>query len=107
MFSPNKQTSTSNMYICYIISVQVVESITNISLKSGMKVEVVDKMCVSAMRVASVDEIIGGRLRLQYVDSMVMRFSSWRNTPVTHQVSTTSLLRSLKKGESVVGTWWA
>lgn len=36
-----------------------------------MHVEVVDKMCVSAMRVATVDEIIGGRLRLNYVDSKV------------------------------------
>ena len=33
--------------------------------------EVVDKMCVSAMRVANVEEIIGGRLRLQYADTKV------------------------------------
>ena len=36
-----------------------------------MQVEVVDKMCVSAMRVAKVEEIIGGRLRLQYADTKV------------------------------------
>ena len=40
-------------------------------IKPGMKLEVVDKMCVSAMRVATVDEVIGGRLRLHYDDSKV------------------------------------
>ena len=43
-------------------------------LLSGTRVEVVDKMCVSAMRVAKVEEVIGGRLRLQYTDSKVCRF---------------------------------
>lgn len=34
-----------------------------------MHVEVVNRMCVSAMRVATVDEVIGGRLRLRYDDA--------------------------------------
>ena len=33
-----------------------------------MKVEVIDKMCVSAVRVATVIEVTGGRLHLQYND---------------------------------------
>ena len=36
-----------------------------------MRLEVVDKMCVSAMRVAVIKEVIGGRLRLVYQDSEV------------------------------------
>lgn len=48
---------------------KVVESINSHGFKYHMQVEVVDKMCVSAMRVARVEEIIGGRLRLQYSDT--------------------------------------
>ena len=33
--------------------------------------EVVDRMCVSAMRVATIEEVIGGRLRLHYDDAKV------------------------------------
>lgn len=47
------------------------ESLNDHPIKVSMKVEVVDRTCVSAMRVATVDEIIGGRLRLQYVDNKV------------------------------------
>lgn len=36
-----------------------------------MQLEVVDKMCVSAMKVAKVQEVVGGRLRLHYTDSKV------------------------------------
>ena len=50
---------------------KVQESLNEHPIKVNMKVEVVDKTCVSAMRVATVDEIIGGRLRLQYVDNKV------------------------------------
>lgn len=49
----------------------MVESINSHGFKYHMQVEVVDKMCVSAMRVARVEEIIGGRLRLQYSDTKV------------------------------------
>ncbi len=48
---------------------KVQENITEHPIKQGMKLEVVDKMCVSAMRVATVDEIKGGRLHLLYVDN--------------------------------------
>lgn len=41
-------------------------------LKPSMAVEVVDKMCVSAMKVATVEQIVGGaRVRLQYQGSVV------------------------------------
>jgi len=41
-----------------------------------MQLEVVDKMCVSAMKVAKVQEVVGGRLRLHYLDSKVGCHSS-------------------------------
>lgn len=50
---------------------KVQECVTDHPIKTSMKVEVVDKMCVSAMRVATVDQLIGGRLRLYYDDSKV------------------------------------
>ena len=37
----------------------------------GIHVEVVDRMCVSAMRVATIERVIGGRLRLHYDDAKV------------------------------------
>ena len=52
---------------------KVQESLTKHPLKPGMLVEVVDRTCVSAMRVATVEEVIGGRLRLQYEDSKVRK----------------------------------
>lgn len=50
---------------------KVVECINDIPIKKGMQLEVVDKMCVSAMKVAKVQEVVGGRLRLHYTDSKV------------------------------------
>ena len=47
------------------------ESLDPSPLCKEMNVEVVDKMCVSAMRVAKIDQIFGGRLKLQYTDSHV------------------------------------
>ena len=41
-------------------------------LRPGMVVEVVNKVCVSAMTVATISEIIGGRLRLSYLDKQVI-----------------------------------
>lgn len=52
---------------------QFTECIDEHKLKRGMKIEVVDKMCVSAMRVAIIEAIVGGRLRLTYADSKVYR----------------------------------
>ena len=43
----------------------------NHKMRRGMKIEVVNKMCVSGMRVAVICDIVGGRLRLNYVDSKV------------------------------------
>ncbi|XP_060603934.1 MBT domain-containing protein 1-like isoform X1 [Ruditapes philippinarum] len=48
---------------------KVQEGINNHKFHKDMHVEVVNRMCVSAMRVATVEEVIGGRLRLRYADS--------------------------------------
>ena len=50
---------------------KVQEAIHSTQLKPRMRVEVVDKMWVSAMRVARVAEVYGGRCRLQYEASSV------------------------------------
>ncbi|XP_041357919.1 MBT domain-containing protein 1-like isoform X2 [Gigantopelta aegis] len=67
---------------------KVQESINNHKFRCGIKVEVVDKMCVSAMRVACVREVIGGRLRLTYVDSQDENDEFWcdKNSPLIHPV---------------------
>lgn len=57
------RTLPSNFYS------KVQEGINNHKFRKGMHVEVVNRMCVSAMRVATVEEVIGGRLRLRYDDS--------------------------------------
>ncbi len=50
---------------------KVQDCVRDIPLKKSMRVEVVDKMCVSAMKVARVEEVVGGRVRLQYTESKV------------------------------------
>ena len=50
---------------------QVMSSFENHPIKVGMYVEVVDKNCVSAMRVATVEEIVGCRIRLKYHEPKV------------------------------------
>ena len=40
--------------------------VSDCGIHKGQQVEVVDKMCVSAMRVATVEEVVGGRLKLKY-----------------------------------------
>lgn len=40
-------------------------------LKPGMWLEVIDKTCLSVMTVATVDKVIGSRVRLQYLQSSV------------------------------------
>ena len=51
---------------------KVQKSIANHPIKVGMQVEVMDKSCVSAMRLASVREVIGCRIRLVYDDPKVI-----------------------------------
>ncbi|GFN77679.1 mbt domain-containing protein 1 [Plakobranchus ocellatus] len=46
-------------------------------IKTGMYLEVVNKMCVSAMRLAVVKDVIGCRLRLNYVDSVEDNDEFW------------------------------
>ena len=48
---------------------KVQENIHDHPIRKSVKVEVVDKNCVSAMRVATVEETIGGRLHLIYEES--------------------------------------
>ncbi|XP_052794901.1 MBT domain-containing protein 1-like isoform X2 [Mya arenaria] len=57
------RTLPSNFYS------KVQEGINNHRFVKGTHVEVVNRMCVSAMRVATVEEVIGGRLRLRYEDA--------------------------------------
>ncbi|XP_059152588.1 MBT domain-containing protein 1-like isoform X2 [Physella acuta] len=57
-------------------------------LKVGMQLEVVNKMCVSAMRVAAIKDIIGCRLRLNYLDSKEENDEFWchMTSPLIHPV---------------------
>ncbi|XP_052228167.1 MBT domain-containing protein 1-like isoform X1 [Dreissena polymorpha] len=48
---------------------KVQEGISNHRFVKSTHVEVVNRMCVSSMRVATVEEVIGGRLRLKYDDA--------------------------------------
>lgn len=50
---------------------KVQQCIKDRPLKKNMRVEVVDKMCVSAMKVAVVEKLVGGRVRLKYTESKV------------------------------------
>lgn len=52
----------------------VQEELRDIPFRKGMKVEVVDKMCVSSLRVVTVEEVIGGRLMLRYDSAPVSKF---------------------------------
>ena len=45
--------------------------INDCQLRRGMHVEVMDKMCLSAMRVATVQQVVGSRVKLRYVNSGV------------------------------------
>lgn len=53
---------------------KVADETSNWPLKPNMVLEVVDRLCLSTMKVATVDEVIGGRLKLKYTDSKVRRF---------------------------------
>ncbi|CAL1541940.1 unnamed protein product [Lymnaea stagnalis] len=57
-------------------------------LKFGMQLEVVNKMCVSAMRLAAIKDIIGCRLRLNYLDSKdeIDEFWCHMTSPLIHPV---------------------
>ena len=51
---------------------KIVNSVKRCPLKEGMKLEVIDKLCLSTMSVATVEEVIGGRIKLRYLWSEVI-----------------------------------
>ena len=57
----------STQQACVLMSLQMVESM-KYPFRQGMRLEVVDKSQVSRTRMAVVDTVIGGRLRLLYED---------------------------------------
>eukprot|EP00106_Octopus_bimaculoides_P006140 XP_014773582.1 PREDICTED: MBT domain-containing protein 1-like isoform X1 [Octopus bimaculoides] len=64
----------------------VLDSLNDHKFKRGMHVEVVNKMCVSSMRVATIDEIVGGRLKLQYEGDETNEFWCHFKSPLIHPV---------------------
>ncbi|GIX97101.1 MBT domain-containing protein 1 [Caerostris darwini] len=57
-------------------------------IKKGMKLEVVDKNLISAVRLASVHEVIGGRLHLKYDESETEDEGFWchERSPLIHPI---------------------
>lgn len=51
---------------------KIVNSVKRCPFRQGMKLEVIDKLCLSTMTVATVEEITGGRLKLRYTWSEVI-----------------------------------
>ena len=52
---------------------KVANSVKRCPFKQGMKLEVIDKLCLSTMSVATVEEVTGGRLKLRYMWSEVIK----------------------------------
>ncbi|XP_005093400.1 MBT domain-containing protein 1 [Aplysia californica] len=63
-------------------------------MKMGMQLEVVNKMCVSAMRLAVIKDIIGGRLRLNYADSgdEIDEFWCHMTSPLIHPIGWSQII---------------
>ena len=74
---------------------KVQESLYNHPLKKGIQVEVVDKNCVSAMRVANVGDMFGGRLRLEYVDSTVLGIHVYYKPYFYSAITSCTLIHSI------------
>eukprot|EP00058_Branchiostoma_floridae_P012674 XP_002598162.1 hypothetical protein BRAFLDRAFT_123303 [Branchiostoma floridae] len=72
---------------------KVVES-RECKFRSGMQLEVVDKCSISSMRVAVVDEVVGGRIRLLYRDSQDEEDDFWCHmaSPLIHPVGWSQLV---------------
>ncbi|XP_074649669.1 MBT domain-containing protein 1-like [Tubulanus polymorphus] len=67
---------------------KVMDSVKNRRLKKGMVVEIMDKTCISAMRVACIDDLYGGRLHLKYLNSKEYDdFWAHEKSPLVHPVS--------------------
>ena len=54
------------------VHVKAKASFQRCSLQPGMWLEVVDRTCLSVMTVATVDKIVGSRVRLRYLQSEVL-----------------------------------
>lgn len=63
-------------------------------LQPSMVLEVVDRMCLSTMKVAVVDEVIGGRLKLRYINSEIDNDFFWCHSMSTliHHVGWSQLV---------------
>ncbi|XP_014665004.1 PREDICTED: MBT domain-containing protein 1-like [Priapulus caudatus] len=80
---------------------KVVESSQSV-IKVGQILEVVDKNCISRMRVASVDKVVGGRLQLKYKDSWCAEEEFWchQESPLIHPIGWSEYVgHSLKASE--------
>ncbi|XP_076467464.1 MBT domain-containing protein 1-like isoform X2 [Babylonia areolata] len=64
------------------------DGMNNHKFRPGMKVEVVNKVGVSSMKVAVICQVVGGRLRLNYVDSKDEGDEFWchMRSPLIHHV---------------------
>ncbi|GFQ64539.1 MBT domain-containing protein 1 [Trichonephila clavata] len=70
-------------------------------IKKGMKLEVVDKNLISAVRVATVYEVIGGRLHLKYEDSEREDEGFWchERSPLIHPIGWAQIVGHALKGK--------
>ena len=57
------------------VHVKAKTSFQRCPLQPGMWLEVVDRTCLSVMTVATVDRVVGGRMRLRYLNSEVKKSS--------------------------------
>ncbi|GBN05358.1 MBT domain-containing protein 1 [Araneus ventricosus] len=70
-------------------------------IKKGMKLEVVDKNLISAVRLATVKEVIGGRLHLKYDDSETEDDGFWchERSPLIHPIGWAQIVGHALKGK--------
>ncbi|XP_035206907.1 MBT domain-containing protein 1-like isoform X2 [Stegodyphus dumicola] len=70
-------------------------------IKKGMKLEVVDKNLISAVRVATVSEVIGGRLHIKYEESEQEDEGFWchERSPLIHPVGWAQIIGHALKGK--------
>lgn len=83
-----------------MFSLQVEEHKHNV-IKKGMRLEVVDKNLISAVRVATVREVIGGRLHIKYEDSETEDEGFWchERSPLIHPIGWAQIIGHALKGK--------